>query len=236
MKNILAVRSGSRAYGCHNEDSDYDSTTIVIESMGKHMPINNQPFEALQDKQSHGDNHIYSLYKFVQLACQGNPNIIEVLYSPVTSYDRLGNELLERRDLFWSKNCGARFLGYMQAQKERLLGYRGQKDVNRKDLVEKYGYDTKYAYHIIRLGIIGRDYLTDGFISLPLRATDVSCLKAIREGKWKFGEVIQEAEELEQQLKDALLVSKAPLKPDTYNLQQWMENAYLSQWCVDFTY
>jgi predicted nucleotidyltransferase len=228
MKTILRLTSGSRAYGCHNEDSDHDSNGVCLESLEERMSLLHAPFEQMATDGA--DGQIYSLEKFCRLASKGNPNIVEMLYSPVLEYTKEGNELIELRSSFWSKNAGRAFLGYMQAQKERLQGTRGQKDVNRKELVEKYGYDTKYAYHIIRLGLIGREYLQSGYICLPMRPLHVSILKAIRAGEWKVGEVIQEAEELENQLKLLLQYGNAPENPDTAKIEKWMRKSYLTHW------
>jgi hypothetical protein len=57
----------------------------------------------------------------------------------------LGEELQALAPALASKMAGKRFLGYMNDQKERLLACCGQKDVNRPDLVAKYGFDTKYV-------------------------------------------------------------------------------------------
>jgi hypothetical protein len=232
MKTILRVQTGSRAYGCHNEDSDHDEVAIVLENLDERMEIGKEPFTSGQKKIGSGDCHIYSLEKFCQLATQGNPNILEVCFSPVLFYTPEGNELIENRNWFWSKQAGSRFLGYMKAQKERLLGERGQKDVNRKDLVEKYGYDTKYAYHIIRLGLIGNEFITSGYIRLPMRDSHVKVLKAIRNGEWKIGEVIQEADEQERLMKLAIEHGAAPEKPASSNCSKWLRDTYVSHWTV----
>ena len=46
-----------------------------------------------------------------------------------------------------SKRAGRGYHGYLRGQKERLLGTRGQKRVNRPELVDAHGFDTKYAMH-----------------------------------------------------------------------------------------
>lgn len=228
VKTILLVRSGSRAYGVEDSTSDYDTTGVCIEDLSKRLSIANAPFE--QYHRTEDDGVVYSLEKFCKLATKGNPNIVEVLFSPVLEYTKEGNALLELRDAFWSKKAGAAFLGYMQAQKERLQGLRGQKDVNRKGLVEKYGYDTKYAYHIIRLGLIGREYLQSGYIQLPMSEMHRRNLRAIRAGEWKLGEVIAEAEELERQLKMVIEFGAAPREPDISKIEGFIADAYLSHW------
>jgi hypothetical protein len=51
---------------------------------------------------------------------------------------------------------------YLEAQRQRLVGERGQRDINRTRLVERFGYDTKYTMHILRLGHQGVEFLESG--------------------------------------------------------------------------
>jgi uncharacterized protein len=74
----------------------------------------------------------------------------------------LGTELRELRPAVLSRQAGRGYLGYLRGQKERLLGSRGQKNVNRPELVAAHGYDTKYAMHAARLGYQGLDLLGTG--------------------------------------------------------------------------
>jgi hypothetical protein len=99
---------------------------------------------------------IYSLHKFLRLALKGNPQIVEMFFlKSYVKVDPMGLKLQELAPYIVSRSCGNAYLGYMNAQLQRLLGERGQKGVNRPELVEKYGYDTKYAMHIVRLGLQG---------------------------------------------------------------------------------
>ena len=49
-----------------------------------------------------------------------------------------------------------------------MTGERGQKNVNRPELVEKYGFDTKHAGHMVGLGFQGIEHLETGYITLPM--------------------------------------------------------------------
>lgn len=230
MKTILLVRSGSRAYGVHEETSDYDSTGVAIESLSERMSINEVPVEVVECKDTNLDCTIYTLEKFCKLASKGNPNIIETLFSPVLEYTKEGNQLIELRNAFWNKRAGTAFLGYIKAQVERIQGLRGQKDVTRKELVERFGYDTKYAYHIIRLGIIGREYLQTGYIQLPMSDLHIRNLKSIRNGERKLSEVLADSAVLEQEIKWATEFGAAPREPNFSKINDWMRSAYMSEW------
>src|SRR5205085_1468291 len=99
---------------------------------------------------------IYSMHKFLRLALKGNPQIMEMFFIKKYVYvNALGTHLQELAPYVVSKQAGKAYLGYMQAQRQRLNGERGGKDVNRPELVEKYGFDTKYAMHVVRLGLQG---------------------------------------------------------------------------------
>jgi hypothetical protein len=76
------------------------------------------------------------------------------------------------------------FLGCAKAaplimQRQRLVGERGQRDVNRVELIERFGYDTKYAMHMLRLGHQGVEFLESGRLTLPIR-------DPVRTTRWMF--------------------------------------------------
>lgn len=88
------------------------------------------------------DLTVYSLRKWARLALQGNPTVLLLLFLPdsaIVVRTNVGAELQELAPAFASKCAGKRFLGYLEAQRQRLVGERGQRDINRNDLVEKFG-------------------------------------------------------------------------------------------------
>jgi len=119
------------------------------------------PFEqfVLEATKGEGlDLTVYSLRKYLRLALKGNPTILTLLYVPADKClvrEPVGKKLQEMAPYFITKRAGRAFLGYLTAQRQRLLGERGQKDINRPELVAKYGFDTKYAMHMLRLGYQG---------------------------------------------------------------------------------
>jgi hypothetical protein len=53
-----------------------------------------------------------------------------------------------------------------------MLSHEGKgRDVTRPELVEKHGYDTKFAAHMVRLGYQGVELLETGRFTLPLPAS-----------------------------------------------------------------
>src|SRR5262249_5937188 len=78
------------------------------------------------------------------------------------------------------------------------------KRVNRPELVEAHGYDTKYAMHAARLGYQGLELLETGELTLPMREPERSRVMAIRTGERTFAEAITEIDEVEAKLAVAL--------------------------------
>ena len=97
---------------------------------------------------------------------------------------------------FASRRAGRAYLGYMERQRDRMTGERGQMRVNRPELIEQYGFDTKYAGHVLRLGYQGIEFLETGALTLPMREQERNRILAVRTGSVPFGDVLAEADEL----------------------------------------
>jgi predicted nucleotidyltransferase len=123
---------------------------------------------------------LHSLRKWSRLAINGNPTIIHFLFTDAQDSDWTWQEIVRSRDLFLANTHVASFLGYAKAQMLRLNG-KLARDTNRPELVEKYGYDTKMAMHMIRLMFECEELLMDGHITLPNPRKDQ--LIEIRTGK-----------------------------------------------------
>jgi len=116
---ILKVLSGSRAYGFDHPGSDVDTRGVCIPPIEFHLGLH--VFE--QHENETGDHVIFALSKFVRLALQGNPNLIEVLYtdpSDVIFINHFGERLLAARDRFLSRRVGETFSRYAIAQLRRM--------------------------------------------------------------------------------------------------------------------
>jgi uncharacterized protein len=176
---------------------------------------------------------VHSLRKFARLALKGNPTVLLLLYvdpQALLLRTTLGDELQALAPAFASRQAGKAFLGYLSAQKQRLLGERGQLRVNRPELVEEHGYDTKYAMHMLRLGYQGRELLQTGWISLPMREHERVRVFDVRRGEVPFNEVLTEIGELERELDDLLETSPLPPQPDRRTVDDFLVRAYRQHW------
>jgi len=142
----------------------------------------------------------------------------------------LGQELRALRPSILSQRAGRGYLGYLGGQKERLLGARGQKRVNRPELVDAHGYDTKYAMHAARLGYQGIELLKMGSVTLPMPEPERSRVMAIRTGERSFQEAVAEIENVEVRLNDALEHTHLPAAPDKVAVNDFLVHAYRRGW------
>ncbi len=116
---ILRTLSGSRAHGLAREGSDTDTRGVCIPPDRYLLGLSK--FE--QHTSEGGDHVTYALAKFVRLALQGNPNILESLFTheeDVLFLSPAGRQLIEAKNLFLSKQVGRRFMGYALDQLQRI--------------------------------------------------------------------------------------------------------------------
>lgn len=129
---VFLTLSGSRAYGFNNDDSDYDYRGICIPPLNSYIGIHPK-FEQMVDKNGwkyfqdivkrDADLQVMEICKFVNLALQSNPSLIEILFSDEDSFvykHPSMDLLLNNRDLFLSKRAKARFCGYALSQLNRI--------------------------------------------------------------------------------------------------------------------
>lgn len=174
------------------------------------------------------DLTMYSLRKFCRLAEQGNPSVVILLWLPTHIVKtELGAALVKMRDAFISRDSGNRFLGYLVAQKMKMKGERNQ-TVNRPELVAKYGFDTKFAMHALRLAFEGIEMLTRRTITLPVAEPNLSILRGVRTGKYDLGQTLTMIDTAEAQLRE--LLKDCDWMADRSRIDGFMVRAHQSHW------
>lgn len=171
------------------------------------------------------DLTIYSLKKFVGLAASGNPSLLTTLFAPndrIIKGEMVGKSLLDLAPAFYSKKAAARYLGYMQSQRKGLTGERKSGVPKRPEIVEMYGYDTKYAMHAVRLGMQGVEFLQTGKITLPMEGVDGNLCRAIRHGKYSLKYILKIIDELELELNILRDNTSIPNEPDHRAINTWL--------------
>jgi len=194
---------GSQAYGVSNDDSDLDiyaftippkrivfpHTAGYIYNFGKKGP------ETFKQYQKHHINaydkeidlNIFSIVTYFTLLMDNNPNMLDSLFTrqqSVTHSTKIGDMVKDSRHMFLHKGAWHRYRGYAYAQMKKLR-HKESKGM-RKELVEKYGYDVKFGYHIIRLINQVEDILVHGDFD-PMAHREM--LKSVRRGDWSIEEI-----------------------------------------------
>ena len=128
---IYRVVHGSRAYGTHRPDSDFDEKGVCILDDPRYY-FGTKNFEQ-KDKgwEDGNDRVIFDIRKFFNLALSCNPNIVEILYvddSDILHIDELGKRLREAREIFLSRMAAKTFVGYAVNQLNRIRGHKSWHD------------------------------------------------------------------------------------------------------------
>ena len=168
------------------------------------------------------DVTIYGIIKFFNLAMENNPNIIDCLFTPVNCIlhsTRIGNLVRENRRLFLHKGAWPKFKGYAYSQLHKLTNKTPQG--KRAQLVEKHGYDVKFAYHVVRLLTEVEMILMEEDIDLQ-RNNDQ--LKAIRRGEWSEERLRTWCAAKESQLEKVYAESKQRATPDEPKIRSLLVN------------
>jgi len=125
---IFKYVSGSRAYGTENPESDYDVRGIYTNPISELLFIysaegnlGSQTVKSLEE-----NSELHEIRKFLKLASECNPNIIEFLYADrlILHTSEIWEKIRSHRDLFLSKKAKFTFSGYAIAQLKRIKSHR----------------------------------------------------------------------------------------------------------------
>ncbi|MFE1100568.1 DNA polymerase beta superfamily protein [Nocardiopsis alba] len=238
---ILRCQVGSAAHGLNLDGvSDRDEMGICVEPpeyviglRSFEQYIHHSRPEHARSGEGDLDLTVYSLRKWTRLALEGNPTVLLPLFVPedeIVTITSVGRELRAESHRLLSRRAGERFLGYLRAQRERMEGVRGGRHTNRPELVEVHGFDTKYAYHMVRLGLQGVELMETGSITLPMPEPDRSWLLELRRGERTRAEALERTRGLEERLVDLCRTSDLPASPDTDRVDRWLCDTYRRFW------
>jgi hypothetical protein len=124
-RTILLLDHGSRAYGTHRPDSDYDYKGVAVAPVHYRTGFINT-FQQAEIKDT-ADAVIYNLPKFMKLAADCNPTLLEMLFideAGVRVTSEAGALLRDHRTEFLSKKALHTFRGYAMQQLKRIQRHR----------------------------------------------------------------------------------------------------------------
>jgi uncharacterized protein len=221
---IYRALVGSHAYGTATPESDRDELSVFLADPKHYLGMdgvkNSQKIEDGQDIQ------IYEFRHFVKLCLDCNPNVMVALFVNMEHrlfHNNFGKTLLNNRYGFISQKVYHTFCGYAHSQRSRMLGTAtGQMGEKRKALKDKYGYDTKYAYHTVRLLRMCRECLNTG--ELNVFRMDGEELYKIRNGEYSLEQVEGIIVEEKIMCDNAMEVTTIPKDPDYFAINKMVMN------------
>lgn len=231
VKNAVQyeVLTGSVAYGCSGDTSDMDiigfcipPKTIVFPHLAGEIYGFDKQDTKFEQFQSHHvvdasasktyDISIYGIVRFFRLVMENNPNMIDTLYVPqrcVLHCTRVGQMVRDNRHLFLHAGAYHKFRGYAYGQMHKIKTKKPEG--KRKAIVEEFGYDVKFAYHVVRLLNEAQQILETGTIDLE---RDREILKSIRRGEWPLEKIFEYFDKMETILADLYGAAKLQKYPD----------------------
>ena len=200
---IMLMKMGSQAYGVSNDDSDMDvygvcmpPKELVFPHLAGEIPGFGRQIQRFDIWQEHHikdpsgkveyDFAVYSIVKFFQLCMDNNPNMLDSLFVPrncLIHSTQVAERIREQRKLFLHKGSWHKFKGYAYAQMHKIKNKSNASNPKRDASIKQYGYDLKFAYHIVRLLNEVEQILVEHDLDIQRNREQ---LKSIRRGEWTF--------------------------------------------------
>jgi uncharacterized protein len=235
------VMSGSVAYGVSSDTSDMDVYGFCIppkedvfphlrgEILGFGRQI--QRFEQYQEHhvvdaeaRQEYDFSIYSIVKFFHLCMENNPNMCDSLFVPqrcVLYASKTGQLVRDNRKLFLHKGSYHKFRGYAYAQLHKIGTKSNASNPKRQASIAEFGYDVKFAYHVVRLALEAQQILVEHDLDIEANR---EILKSIRRGEWSEQKLRSWFDEKEKQLEELYTRSTLQHKPDEQVIKELLLN------------
>jgi predicted nucleotidyltransferase len=231
---------GSELHGAkvHGTD-DLDIYGVYIEPPEMILGLNALPhfvWSTAGDDRRNGPNDVdvtlYSLRKWAELACKGNPTALHFLFAAGVMKNSVWRQIAASKNIFLARSCARQFLGFADDQLKRMTGKKGRgKKGQRPEIEQKYGYDVKAAMHTLRLLYECKELLSDEKITLPRPERDL--LIRVRTGKYSMDKVLTMAQELFAECEEAVKACALTEKADRTLVSKLVSDCYRQAWDAD---
>jgi predicted nucleotidyltransferase len=206
---IWSVVVGSRAFGLATAGSDTDRRGVYVAPTADFWGLTKPPTHV---EGPLPEQFSWEVERFCSLALAANPNLLEVLHSPLVERSTpLGEELRELSGAFLSRHVHRTYARYAQAQFAKAGARRDRTGEPR----------WKHVVHLLRLLISGATLLETGVVQVDVGAHRERLL-AVRRGELTWEEVRSWHDALSARLADALPRSPLPREPDTARVEEWL--------------
>lgn len=173
-------------------------------------------------KEKDYDVAIYNIVKYFQLCMDCNPNMVDSLFSPrdcILTSTSIHEMVRANRSIFLHKGAWHKYKGYAYSQLHKIRN-RDQLDTadgkqivtgKRRAMIEEFGYDVKFAYHVVRLLYEVEQILEERDIDLRRHNEH---LKSVRRGDITEFDLRAWAASKESDLERLYASSTIPHRPD----------------------
>lgn len=233
---------GSVSYGVSGDTSDVDVYGFCVPPKDVVFPhlsgeihgfgTQIQRFEQWQQnhvmppdgRETSYDFQVFGIVRYFQLCMECNPNMIDSMFTPrrcVMHSTQVGEIVRENRKMFLHKGAWHKFRGYAYSQMHKIKGKIHSTNPARADTIEKFGYDVKFAYHVVRLLDEIEQIMVEQDLDLERNREQ---LKSIRRGEWTLEQIERHFEAKERALENTYATSSLRHKPDEASIRTILMN------------
>lgn len=203
---------GSRAYGLEHEGSDTDRRGVFVPPTDHALSLFGVPSQIERDETQ---ECYWEVATFLRFALKANPNVLEVLWSPIVEHaSPVAVELVSMREAFLSRLVYQTYNGYVLSQFRKL----------EQDLRIRGEVRWKHAMHLVRLLLSGISVLRDGLVRVHVGAHRDALLK-VRHGEMPWPEVDAWRCELHREFDAAFAATTLPERPDYARANEFLVRA-----------
>ena len=138
---IVKTLTGSRLYGTHRQDSDYDYRGVCLDPPEALLGIHK--FEQQEHVTKRHDEVIYGAAKFLNMVLAANPSILDILFAPkhaIVFQTDVWAEISKNANSLLSQKVRHTFSGYAFSQLKRIKRHKVWiDDPPQRPVLEDYG-------------------------------------------------------------------------------------------------
>lgn len=229
--------TGSVSYGANTNTSDVDIVgftmppkDLVFPHLAGVIPGFGRQEKRFENWQKHHvvdksvdkeyDMTIYSIVRWFDLVMENNPNMVDSLFLPrrcVLHSTAIYEHVRENRKLFLHKGSYYKFRGYAASQLSKINKGANRSNPKRQESIDKFGFDVKFAYHVVRLFLECEQILISGDLRLD---RDSKIYKSIREGEWSLERLNEWVENKDRSMETLYADSTLRHEPDEAAIKQ----------------
>lgn len=241
MYPVYVTIVGSKLYNVSTDTSDTDIKGFCFPEPDYIIGLKHFEQQEFKNEVPDGPDKIegvlYDVRRYIELCVKGNPTVLEISHSSdnfhIVNTD-IGKEICKFvRENMIVKNIFRPYSAYLQAQIKKM---ENMKPVGkRKELVDKFSFDTKFCSQAVRLAIQGYQLMQNKGFNPTLSPEYATLCKDIRAGKYSKEETVSIIKEYDTKMYEAYKISTLPDTVDFNKVNQWITKLY-SEWiayCYD---